>query len=262
MSALSQNIISKRFVQCAQTLLSGNKVPSARQLALSLEYKPQGLSEILNGKRNAPVELLKRAAEMYKLNVRYLFFGEGEMFENDQSVNTRVIVTDIFQKERIVHVPVAAHAGYRDNLTETVFVQNLLTYSLPENILRYGSYRSFDIAGESMEPTLLPGDKVIGAYVEPQYWEQGIKDNMIHVLVTHREIVVKRVINFIRAEKMLELHSDNMAVLPYHLPIEELREAWVVRLKITANLNKPDGHEILNEIRHTVASLVGRVPVK
>jgi len=143
-----------------------------------------------------------------------------------------------------------------------VYVQDLPTYSLPEHILRYGSYRSFDVIGESMEPTLFTGDKVIAAFVEPQYWEQGIKDNMIHVLITHEEVLVKRVMNFIRSEKTLELQSDNNSILPYHLAIEELREAWIVRLKITANLNKPNNHDILDEIRHTMASLAGRVPVK
>jgi hypothetical protein len=113
-----------------------------------------------------------------------------------------------------------------------------------------------------MEPTLLAGDKVIGAYVEPQYWEQGIKDQMIHVLVTYNEVVVKRVLNFIRAEGMLELHSDNNAIQPYHMPVEELREAWVARLKITANLTRPSEHEILDEIRQTMASLAGRVPAR
>lgn len=264
MALRSQNIITLRFVECMQALLSSHKVPSARQLSFSLNYKPQGFSEVMNGKRNAPVELLKRAGQLYQLNVKFLFFGEGEMFENEnrhQPVNTRVIVTDIFQKERIVHVPVSAYAGYRDNLTEPVFVQDLPTYSLPENILRHGSYRSFDVAGDSMEPTFLPGDKIIGAYVEPQYWEQGIKDHHVHVLVTHNEVVVKRVINYMRTEKMLELHSDNKAIPPYYLSIKELREAWIVRLRITANLNKPDDDDKLDEPRHNLASFTSGAPV-
>jgi phage repressor protein C with HTH and peptisase S24 domain len=268
MPVQTQHIITQRFVQCMQTLLANHKVPSARQLAITLEYKPQGLSEVMNGKRNAPVELLQRAVQLYQLNVNFLFSGEGEMFEGggpNQPVNTRVVVTDIFQKERIVHVPVSAYAGYRDNLTEPIFVQDLPTYSLPENILRHGSYRSFDVAGDSMEPTLLTGDKIIGAFVEPQYWEQGIKDHQIHVLVTYNEVVVKRVMNFIRAEKMLELHSDNKGIPPYHLPIQELREAWIVRLRITPNLNRAVDldiiDEIRHEIRHTLAALTNGVQV-
>jgi hypothetical protein len=265
MALESQNTITQRFIECLQALVGEKAVASARQLALSLDYKPQGLSEILNGKRNAPVELIQRAAVLYQINLNYLFLGTGQMFADAETQDggyPRVVVMDHLQKERIVHVPVSAYAGYRDNLHEPVFVQDLPTYSLPENILRHGSYRSFDVAGDSMEPTLFTGDKVIAAFVEPQYWEQGIKDNMIHVLITHEEVVVKRVMNFIRAEKMLELHSDNSSMTPAYLPIEELREAWVVRLKITANLNKPTNHDILDEIRHTVASLAGRIPVK
>jgi hypothetical protein len=83
---------------------------------------------------------------------------------------------------------------------------------------------------------------------------------MIHVLVTYTEVVVKRVVNYIRTEKMLELRSDNNAVQPYYLPVEELREAWVVRLRITSNLSKPDGHEILDKFRQTVDSLADLLP--
>lgn len=262
MGLSGQNIITSRFVQCMQSLLATQKVLSARKLAQTLDYKPQGMSEILNGKRNVPLELLHKAVDQYKLNLRFLFSGEGEMFETNADVstgNTRVIVTDKLQKERIVHVPAVAYAGYQDNLAEPIFMQDLQTYSLPENILRAGSYRSFDVAGESMEPTLVAGDKVIGAIVEPQYWEQGIKDNMIHVLVTHHEVVVKRVMNYIKTEKMLELRSDNTVVAPYHLPIADLKEAWVVRLRITANLNAPKEDVILKEMRNSFASLVSLV---
>lgn len=262
MAIAAQNNISIRFVQCMQALLATQKVVSARKLAQTLGYKPQGMSEILNGKRNVPLELLQKAVDQYRLNLRFLFSGEGEMFETNTDAgtgNTRVIVTDGNQKERIVHVPVVAYAGYQDNLAEPVFMQELPTYSLPENILRAGSYRSFDVAGESMEPTLVAGDKVIGAIVEPQYWEQGIKDNMIHVLVTHREVVVKRVMNYIKTEKILELRSDNTVIAPYHLPIADLKEAWVVRLRITANLNAPKEDAILKEIRNSFASLASLV---
>lgn len=119
-----------------------------------------------------------------------------------------------------------------------------------------------------MEPTILPGDKVIGAYVEPGYWEQGIKDHTVHVLITHHEVVVKRVMNYIHNERMLELHSDNPGYRTYQMPIEDLREAWVVRLRITGNLNRPEAFTIaefddrlnehavlLRELKHTVDTL-------
>jgi phage repressor protein C with HTH and peptisase S24 domain len=272
----SQHIVTKRFVECVKAIVGDRKVASARQLALSVDYKPQGLNDIVLGKRNAPVDLIKRVADLYQVNVGYLFSGEGEMFDVKPyklSVLTHVVVTDNLQRERIVHVPVAAHAGYRDNLSEPVFVQDLPTFSLPENILREGSYRSFEVAGDSMEPTLQPGDKVIGAMVDPQFWEQGIKDNLIHVLITYHDVVVKRVYNFIGSEGMLELHSDNSFHKPFHLPVEELREAWVVRLRITGNLTKPEARDILHlddrlnkqasqidTLMNTVASLTKQSP--
>ena len=108
-----------------------------------------------------------------------------------------------------------------------------------------------------MEPTLIAGDKVIGARVDPQFWEQGIKDHMIHVLITYHDVLVKRVYNFISTDGMLELHSDNPTHKPFHIPVEDLREIW-------SNLNKPEGgavyldsslHEMLEDLKHQVEGL-------
>lgn len=260
----SQHIVTQRFVTALQSLITAGTYRSLRQLALALDYPPQGLHDIFRGKRNVSLELLHRAAALFLINTRYLFSGQGEMFDKpgvDYNLQTRVVVVDNLQRERIVHVPIPAYAGYRDNITEPVFIGELPTYALPDAILRHGSYRSFEVAGDSMEPTLLPGDKVIGAFIEPQYWEQGIKDHAVHVLVTQEDILAKRVVNYIRAEKMIELRSDNSTVAPIHLPVSDLREAWVVRLRITANLSRPNDYDILDEIRSTVASLSNRMPV-
>jgi hypothetical protein len=72
---------------------------------------------------------------------------------------------------------------------------------------------------------------------------------------------------------MLELHSDNSLHKPFHLPVEELREAWVVRLRITGNLTKPEARDILHlddrlnkqasqidTLMNTVASLTKQSP--
>ncbi len=241
----TQNAVTQRFVCCLTELITSRQVSSIRQIALQLNYTPQGLHEIMSGKRNVPMTLLERAILQYGINVRQLFHGEGPMFEGNETGDGHkvlVVVTDQEQKERIVHVPVTAYAGYRQNLAEPVYVGALPTYSLPDNILRDGSYRSFDIGGDSMEPTLFPGDRVIGAFVEPQYWVQGIKDHLVYVLITQDDVVVKRVVNLIRTEKILELHSDNPAYPVIQLPAEELREAWIVRLKITSNLGKTPDH--------------------
>jgi hypothetical protein len=90
------------------------------------------------------------------------------------------------------------------NLEDPSFVQDLPTYSLPDYKYKVGTHRSFDVPGDSMEPTLFEGDKVVCSFLEPTLWESGIKDNYAYIIVTRSDVAIRRVRNFISENKELE----------------------------------------------------------
>ncbi|MEQ8703463.1 MAG: S24 family peptidase [Phaeodactylibacter sp.] len=254
------NIVTQRFVKCHDKLKAENQVRSSRQFALSLDYLPQSLSEILKGRRDVTIELLRKAVELYKINPVYIYTGEGPMFmseEGDNSFRVLTIVTSANEEERIVHVPVPAQAGYAADMTDPVFIQELPHFTLPDYKYKVGTHRSFDVSGDSMEPTLFEGDKVICSYLEPTLWESGIKDNYVYVIVTRGDVVVKRVFNHLREKHFLELHSDNNFYEPYQLNLGDIREVWYVRAKISPFLPSPQNierylHDEMKELKQTV----------
>jgi hypothetical protein len=209
---------------------------------MQLEYLPQSLSEILKNRRDVTIELIRKAVEVYKMNPVYLFSGEGPLFmKEDDHKNFKVltIVTDTQNDERIVHVPIPAQAGYASESSDPVFVQELPTYTLPDYKYKVGTHRSFDVSGDSMEPTLFEGDKVVCSYLEPSLWESSLKDSYVYVLVTKGDVLVKRVQNRIRDEKCINLISDNAYYEPYEVKISDVVEIWYVRAKISPFLPSP-----------------------
>jgi phage repressor protein C with HTH and peptisase S24 domain len=250
------SIITQRFIKCHHKLRQEGRVRSSRQFALSLEYLPQSLSEILKGRRDVTIELLRKAVEEYKINPVYIYTGEGPMFmteEDHKSFRVLTIVTNASEDERIVHVPVPAQAGYASELTDPTFIQDLPTFSLPDYKYKVGTHRSFDVAGDSMEPTLFEGDKVICSYLEPTLWESSIKDNYVYVIVTRGDVLVKRLTNKIKSEKVLTLISDNAYYEPFDISIGDVREIWYVRAKISPFLPSPQN--IQNMLRDEVKEL-------
>jgi phage repressor protein C with HTH and peptisase S24 domain len=236
------SIVTQRFIKCHNTLREENQVRSSRQFALSLDYLPQSLSEILKGRRDVTIELLRKAVERYKINPVYIYTGEGPMFMTEEAHNSfRVltIVTSTQEDERIVHVPIPAQAGYAAELGDPTFIQDLPAYTLPDYKYKVGTHRSFDVAGDSMEPTLFEGDKVICSFLEPTLWEAAIKSNYVYVIVTRADVVVKRVTNALKEEKQLELISDNNFYEPYRVNIGDIREIWYVRAKMSPFLPSP-----------------------
>lgn len=250
------SVVTQRFINCHNKLKKDQRIRSSRQFALSLEYLPQSLSEILKNRRDVTIELLRKAIELYKINPVYLFTGEGPMFmKEEEHKNFRVltIMTDAQNDERIVHVPIPAQAGYATDLSDPTFVQNLPSYSLPDYKYKVGTHRSFDVAGDSMEPTLYEGDKVICSYLEPTLWKTAVKNNYVYVVVTQGDVLVKRIHNKIKSEKVLTLISDNAYYDPFDVKLSEIKEIWYVRAKISPFLPSPKN--IQNMLRDEVSDL-------
>lgn len=250
------SIVTQRFIKCHDKLKADKRVRSSRQFALSLDYLPQSLSEILKGRRDVTIELLRKAVERYKINPVFVMTGEGPMFMTEEAHNSfRVltIVTDIQESEKIVHVPLPAQSGYVAELSDPSFIQDLPTYSLPDYKYNIGTHRSFDVSGDSMEPTLFEGDKVICSFLEPGHWETGLKDNYVYVLVTQSDVLVRRVTNQLGTEEQLLLNPDNDYYAQQRIRLSELREIWYVRAKISPFLPSPQN--ISNYLRDEVQEL-------
>ena len=230
------NDVSERFVLVVKKIVKEGIAKSIRKVSQSLDYLPQSMSEVIKGKRNVPVEVLQKFISLYNINPLFLFVGEGEIFldENQKySFKTLTVVTDIENAERIVHVPRPAQAGYAEDLNDIELVRELPTYTLPDLIYQTGTYRSFDVKGDSMEPTIDENDILVCNFIEPALWETAIRDHHVYVIVTRGDVVVKRVINNLRKHKHLELHSDNESFNMYRVMGNEIQEVWYVRTKIS-----------------------------
>jgi phage repressor protein C with HTH and peptisase S24 domain len=236
------NIVTQRFIKCLEKLREDNRVRSSRQFAMSLDYLPQSLSEILKGRRDVTIDLIRRAAEVYRVNPAYLFLGEGAMFLSDEDQSgfrMLTVITDIQNEERILHVPEPAQAGYAGEYVQPEMIRDLPSFTLPDFKYKNQTHRSFDVAGDSMEPTLFEGDKVVCSFLEPSLWETGIKNHYVYVVVTRRDVFVKRLVNNIVADRSLELHSDNEFYKAFTIPLGDVREIWYARVKISPFLPSP-----------------------
>lgn len=253
------SIVTRRFIECHQQLLSDGIVRSSRQFALSLEYLPQSLSEILKGRRDVTIELIRKAVDKFNISADYLYTGKGPKFKSDQHLKENAlqiltVVTDHENEEQIVHVPVSAQAGYGGQLHDPIFIQGLQSFTLPGFQFKNGSFRCFDISGDSMEPTLFSGDKVVCSYLEQSNWIHSIKNNYVYVIVTEHDVLIKRLFNRIKENDCIELFSDNSFYHPYPVEIEEVKEIWYVEIKISPFMPSPNNvrnalHQEFDELK-------------
>ena len=164
----------------------------------------------------------------------------------------KLITVDSQGNENIVFVPVAARAGYLDGYGDEDFIKSLPTYRLP--MVNNGTFRMFEVKGNSMTPTLHSGCIVVGEWVED--W-CNVKDNQIYILVTDEGIVVKRVLNRLEKYGNLFLKSDNRSEFPsYPAKRDEIKEIWKVNLAMLYNLLDPSSlFDRINDLEADVLNL-------
>jgi plasmid maintenance system antidote protein VapI len=250
------NIVTERFVSCIEKLKERNEIKSARQFALSVDYHPQNLNDIIKGKRDVTIDLIKNAVETYKLNPQYIFTGLGSMFL-EEDIQQSASAKPQASLEKILYVPTAAHAGYTEQFLDPVFMEDLISFSLPDYKFQHGTYRCFDVVGDSMEPSLYAGDKVVCSFMDSNNFYSSVRNNLVYVVVLEGAVVVKRVINKIKEQKTLLLISDNNYFKPYEVPIEEVKEIWHVDVKISPFLPSPNNirnvfHEEMDDMKRTI----------
>ena len=134
------------------------------------------------------------------------------------------------QNENIELVPQKAAAGYLNGYADREYLEVLPKFRLPM-LSQTGTYRAFEIAGDSMLP-IASGTVIVGRYVEE--WTT-IKDGTPCIVVSSRDgIVFKRVFNKLRSNAMLVLHSDNPNFSPYDVKADDVLEIWEAKSYISS----------------------------
>jgi transcriptional regulator with XRE-family HTH domain len=151
------------------------------------------------------------------------------------------IIVNENQTERISMVPVKAAAGYLNGYADPEFIEELPNFNLPINEFSQGTYRAFQIKGDSMLP-IQPDSYVLAEYLENWKW---IKDNQCYIVVSKEEgVVYKRVINQLNNTQSLELHSDNTVYEPYQIAGNDILEVWQAKAFLSFDIPEKTSEQI------------------
>ncbi|ALW86890.1 hypothetical protein AUC43_18485 [Hymenobacter sedentarius] len=139
----------------------------------------------------------------------------------------KVVVVTVDDKgiENTVLVPIPAQAGYSLAHNEAVYMQQFGTYKIPG--FERGEFRAFEVAGDSMAPTINHRDVVVATRVEEL---RLLEPGEVYVVVTPESVMLKRIKNRLRAnDQEVMLYSDNPHRLPFGMETRDVQELWRVR---------------------------------
>ena len=177
------------------------------------------------------VPVLRKLALLYGTTPEYIETGETSKNQPLHNMPPRVIILDPTEtRENILFVPLKAQAGYPRLVNDPEFMGRLQTFSIPG--FTNGTYRIFEVSGDSMQPLIQAGDLLICAHVESL---EEVRDGEVYVLVTTEGILVKPCINTVQKRGALIIESDNPEYRPDVVMATDILEVWKYRAKITRN---------------------------
>ncbi|MGI4738051.1 MAG: S24 family peptidase [Janthinobacterium lividum] len=232
---------------------------NANSLTNKLGYATNSkMYKILAGTEPSFPTLVDMLRAFPEVSPDWLVLGEGQMLRAATAdavpTKSRVVATgkrlpiinsgqvltltvDSSGNENTELVPVQAQAGYGLQHNEAVYLQDLPKYRIPG--FEHGTYRAFEVAGDSMEPTLNHRDIVVASYVDN--WRL-LEPGDIYVVVTAESVMLKRIRERITAHDMtVMLYSDNHHRKPYPMDCVDIAQLWRVRGYISTYLpSTPD----------------------
>lgn len=204
-------------------------------------------------------DVLLAIINTFDINPDYLFGKSDTMLSSDvKSIPTysgipQVISTSSEGEENVVLVSTKARAGYLNGYGDSDFIESLPSFKMPQ--LTNGTFRCFEIQGNSMVQTFFNGDFVFGKYVESI---SDLKNNDVYVIVSKNDgVVLKRVINYSEKQQKLILKSDNNDgnYPDYSISSEDVMEIWQVVMYASKQIPKPIN--VFNKLHELEVKIIG-----
>jgi len=201
-----------------------NKI-SQQGLSEALDIPRTTLGDYERGKTEPNISMLIKMATYFDVKVDELV--KEDLSHSDYEVlKTKVmrvlaISVDSENENNIELVDTKAEAGYLESFQNPEYIRDLPKIQFP-NIPSGGTFRGFEIQGESMLP-VEPGSIIIASYIEDLSY---IKEGRTYIVISKRDGLVYKRVKVDKDKNQLILISDNEVFMPYEMDYDQIDEVW------------------------------------
>ncbi|HLW15256.1 MAG TPA: S24 family peptidase [Flavobacteriaceae bacterium] len=201
-----------------------------------------------------PGILIAKLMSVFSINPLWLY-GESNMrfLETTTSTAPKFITLDAEEEEGILMVNQKASAGYSQNIHEGEWYKELPSMRLPLPNYRNATYRGFQVQGDSMLPSIYPGDWVIGKSV-PNITE--LNYGKIHIVVLNDAVVVKQVMVSLENPNTILLRSTNPEYEDLAVAVGDIQELWEMSSKLTFAVDVSKKNTLRKELQESMRNFM------
>lgn len=210
------------------------------QLAEKLGINRATLASYEEGRAEPKFDKLLKIASYFKVSLDDLLSSELTESSNLKSWSPKglqilPIIVDKEDQERISLVSQKASAGYLAGMQDREFIEELPSFSLPFEKVSQGTFRAFEIQGDSMLP--IPSGSYIIAQFEDDW--KAIRNGAPYIVVSQSDGLSYKRVELDFRKETIELISDNKGYEAYTLSLFDIKELWKAVGYVSFDLDPP-----------------------
>lgn len=199
------------------------------QLARAAEVSYDTILRYEEGKTTPKGDKLERLAIALGSSTAFIRTGQGQPLPKPTSTARAVPRHVSSGMIEVPFVPIKARATFAEFFDDTNRDDTMIMVPREEVEVPFlEATRCFEVNGDSMEPRLRSGWKVLGRQVPPEDWRY-IGGGQVYVVLYRNTLVVKTIRdNNLPVEGFVRLHSENPSGGSVDVAQEDLRAIWLV----------------------------------
>ncbi|MBF4984104.1 helix-turn-helix transcriptional regulator, partial [Nonlabens mediterrranea] len=112
-------------------------------------------ADIERGKKKITGKIVTELLRQFFINPLWLYGNSyNKHLETTASTAPKIISMNSSDRENMIMVPIKASAGYASNVLDTDWYQDLPAFNIPLPQYKEGSFRAFQVRGDSMLPEI------------------------------------------------------------------------------------------------------------
>ena len=230
--SFSANAATQQFIADIEALRKAGVVRFDSEIVERIGVQKSNFSAIMNGKRNAPEEMLKAFYKAYKKEL-----ADNKLSNTKSGGQANAILLDA-QDYQVMMVPLVnkyAYAGYQSGYGDDEYVDALPRVPFMVDKQHRGNYCAFEVKGDSMDNGLIGSYKegyiVLGREIPKNMWRDKlhIKQWRTFIVVTKTDgILIKQISTHDTVRGIITLHSLNEEYDDIQLQLDKVAQLFNV----------------------------------
>ena len=236
MDSSTRSIVSLRFSEIVRRLKNSGKIDSYARFAKSLDYSPQSLNEIMKGRRDVTIEVIRKLFITYNIPPSDIFDIPGQEKKTPATRKREPKHSSSFRFQPVRLIESQQTLDWIQHHDQPEFYRDLPVIHLPWEEEESQGLIAYNYMEDLMYPELCPNDWLIA---EPKKELSELKNGQLYIILSAYGFLIRRLSHTSESLQRLTVQTNTQYNLQQHIKMKDIHALYQVKARFTQLMPEP-----------------------